>query len=76
MKNFRKVRRLSAEFTFAAYPVLSRSRLNAILYVLEHYSCEEENERQIPLALYIRLELFFYNSSLADTLIKGVVLGR
>ena len=35
---------------------LSRFRLNAILFVLEYFSCEEKNERQIPLALYIRLE--------------------
>ena len=27
-----------------------------LLYVLEHFSCEEENEPQILLALYIRLE--------------------
>ena len=26
------------------------------MFVLEHFSCEKENERQIPLALYIRLE--------------------
>ena len=30
--------------------------LDAILFVLEHFSCEEENGRQISLALYIRLE--------------------
>ena len=24
-------------------------------FVLEYFSCEDENERQIPLALYIRL---------------------
>ena len=35
---------------------LNRSRLNAILFVLEHFSREEENEWQISLALYIRLE--------------------
>ena len=34
----------------------SRPRLNAFLYVLEHFSCEEENERQIALALLNRLE--------------------
>ena len=47
----------SIEFDF--YKVqcwLSRSCLNTFLYVLEHFSCNEENERTIPLALYIRLE--------------------
>ena len=45
---------------------LSWSRLNAILFVSEHFSWEEENERQISLALYIRLEYSF------NILSKGV----
>ena len=32
------------------------TRLNAFVYVFDHFSCMEENERQILLALYIRLE--------------------
>ena len=35
---------------------LSRFRLNLLLYVLEYFQCEEENESQILLALYIGLE--------------------
>ena len=30
--------------------------LNAFLYVLKKHLCEEKNEHEIPLALYIRLE--------------------
>ena len=48
---------VSIEFVFyKILCLLSRSRLNAILFLLEHFSCEEENERQIPLVLYMRLE--------------------
>ena len=35
---------------------LETFHLNAFLYVLKKHSCEERNEREIPLALYIRLE--------------------
>ena len=35
---------------------LETFHLNAFLYVLKKYLCEERNEREIPLALYIRLE--------------------
>ena len=35
---------------------LSRPSLNDFLYILEHFSCEEENECQFSLALYIHLE--------------------
>ena len=34
--------------------------LNAFSFVLEHFSCKEENERRIPLALNIRLEFSEY----------------
>ena len=35
---------------------LEAFNLNAFLYVLKKYLCEEKNESKIPLALYIRLE--------------------
>ena len=35
---------------------LEAFHLNAFLYVLIKHVCEEKNEREIPLALYIRLE--------------------
>ena len=35
---------------------LEAFHLYAFLYVLKKHLCEEKNEREIPLALYIRLE--------------------
>ena len=35
---------------------LEAFHLNAFLYVLKKHLCEEKNKREIPLALYIRLE--------------------
>ena len=35
---------------------LETFHLNVFLYVLKKHLCEERNEREIPLALYIRLE--------------------
>ena len=58
-KNNKISKRLEgASIKFVFYKIqceLSRFRLNAILFVLEYFSFEEENENQIPLALYIRL---------------------
>ena len=64
LKNCKISKRLeAASIEFDFYKVqcwLSRSRLNTFLYVSKHFSCDEENERHyIPLALYIRLELYF-----------------
>ena len=35
---------------------LEELHLNAFLYVLKKHLCEGKNEREIPLAIYIRLE--------------------
>ena len=42
------------------------------LFVLEHFSCEEENERQIPVALYIRLEYSLAHSCYENFMIMKI----
>ena len=42
---------------------LEAFHLNAFLYVLKKHLCDEKNELEIPLALYIRLEYSLFHPS-------------
>ena len=65
---FKRLEAASIELKFYKIQCyLSRPRLNAFLYVFDHFSCKEENERQISLALYIRLE---YNNLVSGAFLK------
>ena len=59
-----RLKAVSIDFDFyKSQCLLSRSRLNAFVFVLEHVSREEENESQTSLALYIGLDIQFQGQS-------------